>query len=85
MPCRPMCDSSAYCASGEYRGIVIYWGVENMGIVTAKIDELYWAQLSKAKYCIIHTKDKANVTFCAVGRIRSKTSTPDNEPLKRQL
>ena len=26
-------------AIGEYRGILNYWGVEDMGIVTAKIDE----------------------------------------------
>jgi hypothetical protein len=26
-------------AIGEYRGIVGYWGVEDTGIVTAKIDE----------------------------------------------
>jgi hypothetical protein len=26
-------------AIGEYRGIINYWGVEDTGIVTAKIDE----------------------------------------------
>ena len=26
-------------AIGEYRGIISYWGVEDTGIVTAKIDE----------------------------------------------
>ena len=26
-------------AIGEYRGILSYWGVEDTGIVTAKIDE----------------------------------------------
>jgi hypothetical protein len=26
-------------AIGEYRGIIGYWGVEDTGIVTAKIDE----------------------------------------------
>ena len=26
-------------AVGEYRGIINYWGVEDTGIVTAKIDE----------------------------------------------
>ena len=26
-------------AIGEYRGIISYWGVEDTGVVTAKIDE----------------------------------------------
>ena len=26
-------------AIGEYRGILSYWGVEDTGVVTAKIDE----------------------------------------------